>query len=144
MKNPGARLHCQSIQNRLMKTYTYTHKQGWVNLRVCKNVLMCMYQNSMKRNSERSKQKTRLLECFTAVYKGFKSTFFACAQKNICSTFTAAERCQIDSPRDWVSLYTQTDIAQSEKVVPLPKRFTIHSLCNSLHTTEPLLLLWKC
>lgn len=51
-----------------------------MNLSV-QNVLMCMYQNSMKRNSERSKQKMRLLECFTAVYKGFNSTFLHAHKK---------------------------------------------------------------
>lgn len=57
--------------------------------------------------------------------------------KSICSKFSADERCQIDSPRDSVSLYTQNRYSTVRKFVPLPKCLTIHNLCNSLHTTEP-------
>lgn len=58
------------------------------------------HQNSVKRNSERNKQKKHLLECFRSCPQRFNSAFFRMHTKNIYSKFSADERFQIDSPRD--------------------------------------------
>lgn len=97
------------------------------------------HQNSIKRN----KQKRRLSECFCSCPRRFNCTFFFFMHtKHICSKFTADERCQIDSPRDWDSLYRQIK-HRVRKFVTLPKCLIIHSLRNHLHTTKPFTSPWK-
>lgn len=76
----------------------------------------------MEMNSEKSKQKMHLFVCFHSCAQKFNSTFvYFLHTKNTCSKFSTDERCQIDSPRDCVPLYTQNGYSRVRKFVPFAK-----------------------
>lgn len=84
------------------------------------------------------------LNVFTSVRKGL-IVLFCRHTKNMCSKFSADERCQVDSSRDWVSLYTQNRYSTEwESLYPCQNALQYTAYATVFTPQKPLPLHWKC